>query len=432
VNYIGSKLSLRAFLAEVYYQVADGTEKVFVDLFAGTGAVGRHFQQLGFQVIANDLQYYAYVLNKAHLAQPQPLLFAKLREEYRHQLNQYQIQQCQFHQDQQVSRKVKPQVKPQVELQLGQGQTAPQSCQAQLFANGLTNDPANDLANGVDLDLADTGHITDIGEVVDVNNLASINQPLMDIFYLINAIPGVTGFISENYSPLGQRNYFTVTNAQKIDAIRQRLEHWRLKQLITAPEYFYLLCCLIEAADKVANTACVYEAFLKQFKKTALKPLQLAPLPLVTNRAVLPGQVYQQDANELIKVLESDILYLDPPYNGRQYSSNYHLLDTIALYDQPAIKGITGMRTDYQRSRYCQKRQVKTAFSELIAQARTKHILLSYNDEGLLSKQDICDVLSLRGKPRVFQIDYNRFKADNTRDYKRQTTVEFVYYVRVS
>ena len=75
MNYIGSKHSLLPFLEEVYHSIADGTETVFCDLFAGTGAVGRLFKRLGLQVIANDLQYYAFVLNKAYLEINEPPLF---------------------------------------------------------------------------------------------------------------------------------------------------------------------------------------------------------------------------------------------------------------------------------------------------------------------------------------------------------------------
>jgi adenine-specific DNA-methyltransferase len=140
--------------------------------------------------------------------------------------------------------------------------------------------------------------------------------------------------------------------------------------------------------------------------------------------------VFNRDANELIREIECDVLYLDPPYNHRQYGANYHVLETIAAYDNPRLTGVTGMR-DYPRSRYCQPQVAVEALEDLVRRAQTKHILLSYNDEGVLNLEDVRRILSLRGEPRTFETAYNRFKADNEREYKRDATTEYVHYVRV-
>ncbi len=330
MNYIGSKLTLLPFLEDVFRQVTDGSEKVFCDLFAGTGAVGRHFKSLGMQIIANDLQYYAYALNKAYL---------------------------------------------------------------------------------------------EINETPVFTGLRAAQEPLT----FINGLPGVSGFITNHYSPIGGRMYYTEANAQKADAIRQAIEQWRADQVITEPEYFYILCSLLEAIDQVANTASVYGAYLKKFKPTALRPLQLKPLQLTNH--IAGCRAWQQDANDLITQIECDVLYLDPPYNHRQYGANYHVLETIAAYDNPLLKGVTGMR-EYPKSDYCRSDAAKAAMEQLIRSARAKHILVSYNDEGVMSLPEIQALLSLRGEPQLFQINYNRFKADNGREYKRDATIEYVHYVR--
>jgi adenine-specific DNA-methyltransferase len=346
MNYIGSKYTLRPFLEQVFREISDGSEKVFCDIFAGTGAAGRHFKRLGLRIIANDIQYYAYALNKAYIEINQPLAFAGLRQRYPAEIAEYRT----------------------------------------LFENSVE-----------------------------------------EILAFINHLPGVSGFITENYSPVGNRLYYTRENAEKTDAIRQAIENWRAQQLITEQEYFYILCSLLEAIDQVANTASVYGAFLKTFKESAKKPLTLRPLELSNH--VSGCKVYNQDANELIKEIECDVLYLDPPYNHRQYGANYHVLETIAAYDHPQLTGVTGMR-EYPRSRYCQQRSAKEALAELVRAARTKHILISYNDEGVMSLKDIFDILSLRGTPRTFQTNYSRFKADNGREYKRDATIEYVHYVQ--
>jgi adenine-specific DNA-methyltransferase len=348
MNYIGSKLTLLPFLEQIYREISDGTERTFCDMFAGTGAVGRHFQKLGLNIIANDLQYYAYVLNKAYLEIKHTPTFDNLQTRFASEIAVYKS----------------------------------------LFSD-----------------------------------------PVSEVLSFINNLTGTLGFITQNYSPLANRNYYTVENSTKVDAIRQALEHWRAAELLNDTEYFYLLCSLLEAIDQVANTACVYEAFLKNFKKTATKPLTLQPLSL--SPIATDCQVFKEDANQLIQHIECDILYLDPPYNERQYGSNYHLLETIAAYDQPVIRGITGMRQDYQRSSYCSKRQVLTAFKELIVPARAKHILVSYNDEGLMNLTAVQDILSLRGTPKLFQTPYHRFKADNNRQYQRHQTTEYLHYVKV-
>jgi adenine-specific DNA-methyltransferase len=346
MNYIGSKQSLLPFLEKTFRQIADGSEKTFCDLFAGTGAVGRHFKRLGLRVIANDIQYYAYALNKAYLEINYPPDFSGLRQKYAAEIRQYR---------------------------------------------------------------------------------ALYSEPWQQVLSFINDLPGVTGFITQHYSPVGRRQYYTEQNAQKADAIRQTIERWRREKIISEDEYFYILCSLLEAIDQVANTASVYGAFLKKFKRTALRPLSLRPLPL--HNHVINCQAFQRDANELIHEIQCDVLYLDPPYNHRQYGANYHVLETIAAYDNPKLTGVTGMR-EYAKSDYCRRSSAQQAMENLIRSAKAKHILVSYNDEGVMNLKEIHQMLSLRGNPRTFEIEYNRFKADNGREYKRDATIEYVHYVR--
>lgn len=347
MNYIGSKYTLLPFIEQVFRQISDGSERIACDIFAGTGAVGRHFKKRGLRIIANDFQYYAYALNKAYIEINETPSFAGLLRGYADEIAQHPA----------------------------------------LFDDRTTQ-----------------------------------------VLAFVNSLPGARGFIAENYGHAGKRLYYTEENAKKADAIRQAIEKWREQDLITEQEYFYLLCSLLEAIDQVANTASVYGAFLKKFKASALKPLRLKPLTLSNH--VTGCQVFNRDANELIREMECDVLYLDPPYNHRQYGANYHVLETIAAYDNPRLTGVTGMR-DYSRSRYCQSRVAIEALEDLVRRAQTKHILLSYNDEGVLNLEDVRRILSLRGEPKTFETAYSRFKADNGREYKRDATTEYIHYVRV-
>ena len=187
-----------------------------------------------------------------------------------------------------------------------------------------------------------------------------------------------------------------------------------------------MLASLIESADKVANTASVYGAFLKHLKKSAQKELILESADFIQNDN--SHHVFNEDSNKLIKKISGDILYLDPPYNQRQYSANYHLLNTIAIYKPFIPKGITGL-PEYNRSSYCKKNEVKDSFEELIKNASFKYIFLSYNNEGLMSKEDVENTMKKYGKYDLVTQEYQRFKADKNenRNHKANKTFEYLH-----
>lgn len=259
------------------------------------------------------------------------------------------------------------------------------------------------------------------------------NRSALVINYL-NNLKGKKGFIFNNYCLGGtknkneQRMYFSDGNGAKCDAIRKKIEEWNSAGLINENEYYFLLASLVESIDKYANTASVYGAFLKQLKKSAQKLMVLQPAELIINDQ--DHEVYNEDINSVIGKIKGDILYLDPPYNQRQYATNYHVLETIAKYDNPKVHGKTGLR-DYskQKSLYCSRNQVKKSFKDLIDNAKVKYIFLSYNNEGLMSADDIKEIMGARGKYGVFTKEYSRFKADKNREYKAEKTVEYLHYV---
>ena len=132
--------------------------------------------------------------------------------------------------------------------------------------------------------------------------------------------------------------------------------------------------------------------------------------------------------NKLIKKISGDILYLDPPYNARQYGSNYHILNTIASYDTFNPSGKTGLRA-YYKSAYCKKNAVKSALEELIKNANFNYIFLSYNNEGLMTKADVAQIFKKYGKYSIEKTEYQRFKADKTerRNHKATYTIEYLH-----
>lgn len=267
--------------------------------------------------------------------------------------------------------------------------------------------------------------------IEELNNLSIKNQDYKE----------KNGFIYQNYcqGSGSERLYFSDDNGKKIDVIRQKLEEWKTGRgfdshqhqvKITQNEFYFLLSSLLESADKVANTASVYGAFLKKLKKSAQKNLILSPAHFPQNEKQ-ENQVFKEDANTLIKKIKGDILYLDPPYNARQYGANYHLLNTIALYDNFLPKGKTGLR-EYEKSKYCRKNEVETVFEDLIKNADFEFIFLSYNNEGLMNLDTIKRIMSKYGSYSLEKTEYQRFKADkdSNREHKANATMEYLHILR--
>lgn len=281
-------------------------------------------------------------------------------------------------------------------------------------------------------DLYFTGLLSIIPELLvwDVNTYKEI------VINYLNKLPGKKWFIYKNYSTWWtkwqehERMYFSDENAMKCDSIRTQIEDWKKSGSINENEYYFLLTSLLENIDKVANTVSVYWAFLKKLKKSAQNLMMLKPANFFLNDH--EHKVYNSDVNELIKNTSHDVVYLDPPYNERQYSANYHVLETIAKYDSPEIRWKTWMR-DYsmQKSLYCRKAEVKNSFRELIQNIDAKYVFLSYNCEGLMSFNDIKEVMSERWEYWVFTKEYRRFKADKTesRNHKKDSVTEYLHYV---
>jgi len=352
MNYIGSKLSLLNFLEDSINKVVNKKCNTFCDLFAGTGIVGSYFKKKGYRIIANDIQYYSYVLNRHYIGNHKQLTFSRL-----------------------------------------------------------------------------------VKEIPELKKIEIKNRKELICDYLLK-LNGKKGFIYKNYCLGGTRNkketrqYFSDENGMKCDAIRQKIENWKRKNLISEDEYYFLIATLIESIDKCANTASVYGAFLKKLKKSAQNNIVLKPAELIINKR--EHKVFNEDINSIAKKINGDILYLDPPYNHRQYATNYHLLETIAKYDNPKIHGKTGLRNyENQKSLYCSRVQVKKTFTDLILKAKAKYIFLSYNNEGLMTLSDIEEIMSPRGKYGYFTKKYTRFKADKleNRSYKANKTVEYLHYV---
>ena len=245
----------------------------------------------------------------------------------------------------------------------------------------------------------------------------SYSDKLQQIINECNNLDPVEGLMYLNYSPNPscERMFFTNENARKCDAIRQHIQLLADNNCITENEFDFLLASLLVSVDHVANTSCVYGAYLKNFKSGALKPLIVSPIHKKTNVNVEHNNVFNMDANDLTN-LYYDVVYMDPPYNQRQYSANYCPLNYLAFYDESIeLKGKTGLLKDYNKSEFSQKSNVLNAFTHLI-QFNCKYLVLSYNNEGLLDFKTLKNMLLNVGDVRLFKIQYKKFKAQKSVD----------------
>jgi adenine-specific DNA-methyltransferase len=192
-----------------------------------------------------------------------------------------------------------------------------------------------------------------------------------------------------------------------------------IKDTISEDEYKFILASILLSADAVSNVPAVYGCFLKNFKTKAVKNLTLMPIHNNTIVPVAGSNTYNSDVlnTDFISSFESDLVYLDPPYNERQYSKNYFPLNIIAktpekLLTELPLKGKTGIPTDCFISPFCKRGDsVEKAFDLLFRELKTKWVFLSYNSESIVSKEKMLDIMKKYGTASVVERDYKRFKS---------------------
>lgn len=285
-------------------------------------------------------------------------------------------------------------------------------------------------------------NFTDLADSIDL-----AGDPLLATLEYLTRIEPNHGFIYQHFCPDGhattehQRRYFTPENAARIDAARRQIHDWRCQDRLADDEYYILLAALIEAADRVANTTGVYAAYVKSWQSNAVKPLRLRPPHLVTGTG-LACRAHQRDATAVVAQLPPfELLYLDPPYNTRQYAGYYHIPEIIAegwFHATPTLRGKTGLPEDKaKRSDWSRRRRCEAAFESLVNAADCRHILMSYNSEGIIGEACIERVLRQRGIADTFRKlrqPYKRYRSDRdsvSRRYKGDEVTEHLYYVRL-
>lgn len=336
-KYLGSKYKLLDFLEDKITKNCGDNFGCFFDIFSGTGVVANRFRNHAKKVIANDILYSNYVINK-------------------------------------------------------------------VFLNSTKK-----------------------------NTRLKIVEKKIDE---LNSLKPKKGYCFKNFGGA----YFTEENASYIDAIRAKIEDFKNNKEITEQEYFVLLTSLLFALDKVSNTVGQYDAYLKHIgKETYAKGKHLADsniykkIKLKNPYIFFDGinEVYNKDANDLIREIKCDVLYLDPPYNSRQYIDCYHVLENIIKWEKPVLYGKTKkFERDSLKSKYSKKTHCTYVFEDLINNAKCNHIFLSYNNEGIIPDNEIERILKNKGKLKIYSIDYNVF-GNGAGNSKKRKLKERLFYCKV-
>jgi len=244
-----------------------------------------------------------------------------------------------------------------------------------------------------------------------------------------------------------ERLFFTRENGMLIDAMRHQIQEWHEDGMIDEDELSYLIAPLLYSASYVSNTSGLFNAFHAGFgggTKTGLGRIKSCislQKPILYNNKV-QNVAFCQDAvtlaNDLAKNTDLDIVYLDPPYNQHSYGSNYHVLNSIALWDKPELSenisrgNKSAIRKDWQdsrRSEYNYPKSSTAAFSELVGALKTRYILVSYSTEGNIPTHELVAASAEAGELKCVMEPYQRYRVSKQRPSARPRTLEFVLVI---
>ena len=230
-------------------------------------------------------------------------------------------------------------------------------------------------------------------------------------YNLVDSVLLEDNYFSNNFGG----KYFYLPVAKKIGYIRQNIED--IKVELTEKEYCVLIASLIYSIDRLANTLGHYEAYIKK----EIKPVDLY-LELIDYKECDNVLIYREDSNLLVRNIDADVFYVDPPYNSRQYSRFYHLYETLVKWDMPQLHGVAMKPKAENMSEYCSSRAVD-AFSDLIFNIKSRYIVVSYNNtynpkssssKNKIALEEIKLILEKKGETQVFEHEHQFFNAGKT------------------
>lgn len=353
IPYLGNKRKLLPLIQQAMRQTGV-VRGVFVDPFAGSGVVSRLAKQLGFRVIANDWEPYAYAINRCYIGCNEPPPFAALGG----------------------------------------------------FEGALAT---------------------------------------------LNSLPPRVGWVTEHLCPADdedcdparERMFYMRKNGMRIDAIRGQIASWRAHPTISEIEEACLLAPLLYQACYNSNTSGVFKAFHKGWGGQTQTALYRIAGDLRLNAPVFwnngqRNEVFSEDAQTLAERLANqaaDIVYLDPPYNQHPYGSNYHLLNTIALWDKPPLsrqithRNKSAIRMDWRterRSAYNYKDTATPAYTRLLDTLNARYVLTSYSTDGMIPLRSLLAANAVRGHVSVVMQGYKRYRVSSQRFSHKPMNVEFI------
>lgn len=249
----------------------------------------------------------------------------------------------------------------------------------------------------------------------------------------------------EHYDVTTDRMFFMRKNGMRLDAIRHQIANWKSEGKIDDQEEACLVAPLLYQACYRSNTSGVFKGFHRGWggqTKTALYRIatDLKLMPAVFHDNCQSNQVHSEEAESLARKLsqEADIAYIDPPYNQHPYSSNYHVLTSIALWDKPPVPptlkrgGKSAIREDWRQSRrspYNHRDQAAKAYADLLSALRARYILTSYSTDGTIPLDAMLDANADRGLTTVFARSYKRYRVSSQRYSEKPLNIEFILLV---
>lgn len=258
----------------------------------------------------------------------------------------------------------------------------------------------------------------------------------------LKTVTPTTGWLSNSYCEAtttdGTKiNMWTRVNGMIADAMRDTIAQWESSNEISHHEAMILITCLIIALDKVDSSVGVQQAYLKKWASRALKPLHLQDLPFSAG----PPAIHTVGNALTIPYSHADVAYIDPPYSAHSYATYYHIWDSIARWDKPAVGLSTNRRSDRiagsfdsgMVSKWNSKQTAKKAFIELVERLPVRYVVISYNDESLVPLADLEAALRAKWTIEIHTIAYKRNimcqigNAENKTDKKTENTEVLIW-----
>lgn len=230
-------------------------------------------------------------------------------------------------------------------------------------------------------------------------------EPAQRILADLARLPGRAGYFTETFCT--RSRFLQPRNGERIDSIREAIAGLGAEPELEA----VLLVALMEAADRVDSTAGLQMAYMKQWAPRAANALELRLPALLPRPAAGACRALCGDAEEVAAGIEADIAYLDPPYNQHSYLNNYHVWESLVRWDKPEVYGIACKRLDCRtrRSPYNSRPGILPALARTVRALRCPTLVVSFNDEGYLAREEIEALLAERGPVATIAIPHDRY-----------------------